>query len=74
MVFSILYKILVNAKPMSIRFDKVNEFIRVYDGTTFSTLFELINYRAAFSKIRYFTRVKSGITSLTFHNYEKKKS
>ena len=27
LVFSILYKILINAKPMSIRFDKVNEFI-----------------------------------------------
>ena len=72
LVFSILNKILINAKPMSIRFDKVNEFIRVYDGTTYSTLFELINYRAAFSKIRYFTGVKSGITLLTFHNYEKK--
>ena len=73
LVFSILYKILINAKPMSIRFDKVNGFIRVYDGTTYPTLFELINYRAASSKIRYFTGVKSGITLLTFHSYEKKK-
>ena len=32
-------KILIGAKPLSIRFDKVDGFIRVYDGTRYLVLF-----------------------------------
>ena len=34
-----LYKTLIGAKPLRIRFDKVNGFIRIYDGTRCLVLF-----------------------------------
>ena len=33
LVYNISYKTLIGAKPLCIRFDKVDGFIRVYDGT-----------------------------------------
>ena len=37
--YNISYKILIGAKPFHIRFDKVDEFTRVYDGTRYLVLF-----------------------------------
>ena len=34
LVYNISYQPLINAKPLRIRFDKTDGFIRVYDGTT----------------------------------------
>ena len=39
LVYSISYKTLIGAKLLRIRFNKVNEFIRVYDGTRYLVLF-----------------------------------
>ena len=37
-VYNISYKILIDGKPLRIvRFEKINEFIRVYDGTRYFT-------------------------------------
>ena len=33
LIFDILYKALIGAKSLAIRFDKMDGFIRVYDGT-----------------------------------------
>ena len=33
------YKVLIRGKPLSIRFDKVDGFIRTYDGTRYLVLF-----------------------------------
>ena len=35
LVLKISYKNLITAKPLRIRFDKVDEFIRLYDGTRY---------------------------------------
>ena len=40
MIYDILHKSLIAAKSLRIRFDKVGEFIRVYDGTRYSLLFD----------------------------------
>ena len=37
--YNISYKILIGAKPFHIRFDKVDGFTRVYDGTRYLVLF-----------------------------------
>ena len=43
LVYDISYKTLIGVKPLRIRFDKVNGFIRVYDGTKkMSTIFQSI--------------------------------
>ena len=39
LVYNISYKTLIDSKPLHIRFDKINEFIRVYDGTRYLVLF-----------------------------------
>ena len=47
---------------MPITFDKVNEFIRVYDGIRYFVLFGSENYDAIYDKIRYHISQRSGIT------------
>ena len=39
LVYSILYKTLIGAKPIRIRLDKVDGFVKVYDGTRYLVLF-----------------------------------
>ena len=39
MIYDISYKTLIDPKPLSIRFDKIDGFIRIYDGTRYLTLF-----------------------------------
>ena len=34
-VYNISYKSLIDSKPLRIRFDKIDGFIRVYDGTRY---------------------------------------
>ena len=38
MIYDVLYKTLIGAKPLSIRFDKAHGFIRIYDGTKYLVL------------------------------------
>ena len=35
LIYNISYKPLIGAKPLRINFDRVDGFIRVYDGTTY---------------------------------------
>ena len=39
LVYDISYKILIGAKPLHIRFDKIDEFVRIYVGTRYLALF-----------------------------------
>ena len=39
LIYDVSYKILIGAKPLHIMFDKVNGFIRDYDGTKYLVLF-----------------------------------
>ena len=39
LVYNISYKTLIGFKPCYIRFDKIDGFIRVYDGTRYLLLF-----------------------------------
>ena len=39
LVYNISYKTLIGFKPWYIRFDKIDGFIRVYDGTRYLLLF-----------------------------------
>ena len=54
------------AKPLNIRFDKVNGFIRVYDGARYLVLFRPEKYDLIYNKIRYVIRQKSCITYVFF--------
>ena len=64
----------MGAKPLRIRFDKVNGFIRAYDGIRYLVLFGDEKYDFIYNTIRYFIGVKSGIAYVTSHNYAKIKA
>ena len=56
---------------MCIRFDKIDGFSRVYDGTRYVVLFGTAKFDFIYNKIRYLAKVKSDITYVISHNYEK---
>ena len=39
LVYNISYKSLIDSKPLRIRFDKIDRFIRVYNGARYIVLF-----------------------------------
>ena len=54
-------------------FDKVDGFIRDYDGTKYLVLFGLQKCSVIYGRIRYLIGLKSGITYVFPHNYAKNK-
>ena len=62
LTFDISQKTLIGAKPLRIRFDKVDGFIRVYDGNRYLVLFGLEKYDTTFNRNRYLIGLKRGIT------------
>ena len=67
-VYNILYKSLIDSKPLHIRFNKIDGFIRVYIGTRYFVLFGIEKNDFIYDKIRYLTGVKSNITYIFSHN------
>ena len=57
-------------KPLGIRFDKLDGFIWVYDGTSYLVLYGGVKYYFIQNRIRYFIGVKSRITYVFSHIYE----
>ena len=59
---------LIGAKPVRIRFNKVNEFVRFYDGSRYLVLFGDEKYDFIYNRIKLFIRVKVGpISYLIFY-------
>ena len=71
LVYKISFKSLIERKPLRIRFNNVHVFIRVYHGTRYCVLFDLEKYPVIFNRITYLTGVKSGITHVIYHKYER---
>ena len=65
LIYDISYKTLIDSKPLRIRFDIINEFIRIYNGTRYLTLFGSEKYDAIYNRIR--LSLKSGITYIFSH-------
>ena len=65
------YKVLIVAKPLRIKIDKVDRFIIVFDETRNLVLFRSEKYDLIYNRIRYLIAVKDGITYATSHNYSK---
>ena len=62
MIYDISHNTLIDPKPLRIRFDKIDGFIRIYNGTIYLTLFGSEKYYAICNRIRYFISLKRGIT------------
>ena len=69
LIYYILYTTLIGAKPLQIRFYKIDEFSRVYDETRYLLLFGSEKYDAISNRIKYIINQKSGITYLFSHNF-----
>ena len=67
LVCNITYKSLNDSNSLRVRFDKIDGFIRVYDGIKYLVYWEVKNMIPF--KIRYLIRVKSGIAYILSHNY-----
>ena len=59
LVYKILYKNLFDSKPLRIRFDDVDGFIKVCDGIRYLVLFGSERYDAVYNRIRYLISQKS---------------
>ena len=70
LVYLISYINLI-AKPLRIRFDKIDGFIRVYNEIRYLVLFGSEKYDSVYSRIRYLISVRSCITYVISHNYAK---
>ena len=57
-----MYKSLIGSKTLCIRFNKIDRFIRVYDGTRYLVLFGNEENDSVYSRNRYLVSVKSCIT------------
>ena len=67
LIYDISYKNLIDPKPLRIRLDKINGFIRIYDGTRYLALFGSEKYDAVYVRFRYLISLKSGITHIAAH-------
>ena len=54
LVYNISYKTSIDSKPLRIRFDKIDRYIRIYDGTRYLVLFGSENFDFIYNRIRYF--------------------
>ena len=59
LINNISYKTLIGPKPLRIKFDKIDGFIRIYDETRRLTLFGSENFDAIYNQIRYLTSLKA---------------
>ena len=74
MIYDISYKTWIDPKPLGIRFDKIDGFIRICDETWDLTLFVSEKYEAFYNRIRYLANPKCGITFIFSYYLAKIKS
>ena len=55
-----------NIKPLRIKFNKIDGFMRIYDGTRYLVLFASKKYDSIYNKTRYLRSMKSVITYIIF--------
>ena len=70
---TIPFKALIDSKPLRIRFEKIDQFIRIYDRIRYLTLFGSEKYDAIYNRIRYLASLKGGITYIFAHYFAKTK-
>ena len=62
---------MIGGKPLHIRFDKIDGFIKAYDGTRYLVLFGGEKNDFIYNRIRYLIGVKSGNTYVVSYNFSK---
>ena len=65
------YKTLIDPKTWRFRFDKIDGFIRIYDGTRYLTLFGSEKHKAIYDRIKYLISLKSSFKYIFFSQFFK---
>ena len=58
-------------KPLRTRFNKIDRFIKIYDGIRYLLLYYYERYNVNYDRIRYLISEKSGITDSISHNFDR---
>ena len=66
LIYDISYKTSIGPKFLRIRFDKIDGFIRIYDGIRYLFLLGPEKYDAIYNRIRYLISLKRSITYISF--------
>ena len=61
LIYDISYKTFMDAKPLRIRFDKIDGLIKIYIGTRYLVFFDPEKYDAIYDRIRCLISEKSDI-------------
>ena len=69
LIDNISYKTFMGEKPLCIWFEKVDGFIKIYDGIRYLILFTPERYNAIYDRSNYLISEKSGITYGIDHNF-----
>ena len=69
MIFHIT--ILIVSKPLRIKFENIDGFIIIFDGSGYLTLFDSENYDTIYNRIRCLISLKSRITYVFSHYFLK---
>ena len=59
----------LGAKPLRIWFDKIDGFIKIYDGIRYLVLFATERYNTIYDRINYLISEKSGFMYSINHNF-----
>ena len=62
-------KIFMSAKPLRIRLDEINGFIKLYNGIRYLIFNDYERYNAIYDSIKYLKSEKTGITDSINHNF-----
>ena len=73
LTYKISYKTLIGPKPLRIRLDKIDGFIKISNGTRYLVLLGPEKHDAIYNRIRYLISLKSGIRDVFSHYYAKVK-
>ena len=69
LIYDNSYKTFMGAKPLHIWFEKIDGFIKIYDGIKYLVLFHPERYDTIYNRIKYLKSEKSGITYSINHNF-----
>ena len=69
MIYDILYKTSTGAKPLRIRYNKIDGFIKIYNRIRYLVLFDSGWFDKICDRNKYFISEKNGATDSINHNF-----
>ena len=69
LIYDISYKISTGAKPLRIRYDEIDGFIKIHNGIRYLVLFDCGWLDKVCGRIKYLVIEKNGITDTISHNF-----